>query len=185
MEFAALAGKARLFLTDGKDMSRSHTPFQPGTSDLESDAGPARPQRAAGAAEIDRQASSGDVILRPSPPPALKVTGPGRIERAYLRRIEDLEENLAARGRERATLRGELEVSKLVERGTARFTDRLERELEDVRHQGNRMMVALGSLQQENAALAAELQRARTALLEAPAPKRGWARLFPSRSKRR
>lgn len=131
----------------------------------------AAPRRAAGPAEVRRE--SGVVELRPTP---LRVVGPGRRERGYRRRIADLEEDLAATGGESARLRRELEVARLVERGTDRFTDRLEGELAEVRGQGHRLMVALGALQRENAGLREGLVAARRRRL--PERRPFWRRLL-------
>lgn len=97
---------------------------------------------------------------------AARVVGPGRRERAYQDRIAGLETEREADDQARAALGAEVEMARLVERGTGRLVDRLERSLEqgqaelgEVRSQGHRLMVALGALQRENRALRAELER--------------------------
>src|SRR5262249_15600946 len=98
--------------------------------------------------------------------PAPRVVGPGRKERAYL-------EKLAALGRE-------LEAAALVERGSGRRLDRMERKLAAVREAASaleqkehRLILALGAVQREN-----ELLRERLVLALAPPkrepPKRTW-----------
>jgi len=74
-----------------------------------------------------------------------------------------------------AVLNSELELAQLVERGTGRLLDRLERSLEEgqaelagVRSQGHRLMVALGALQSENRALRSALDQERARVLAAP-----------------
>jgi len=112
------------------------------------------------------------VLLRPATP---RVVGPGRRERTYQDRIADLQAENEAVGRAQVKLQAEVEVSRLVERGTGRLVDRLERSLEqgqaelgEVRSQGHRLMVALGALQRENRVLHAELEQERARLLESP-----------------
>lgn len=83
-----------------------------------------------------------------------RVIGPGKLERGYCDRIESLERSV--------------ELSALVERGTARLVDRLETEVAQERgararekEQAHRLMVALGAVQREN-----ELLRAKVEALE-------------------
>ena len=90
--------------------------------------------------------------------PGPRVVGPGRIERGYRTRIEELERTV--------------ETAALVERGSAKLLDRVEGELTrerkslaEARQQANRLMVGLGALQREN-----ELLRARVLELEGGAP---------------
>ena len=109
--------------------------------------------------------SSGEpvVLLQPGGP---RVVGPGRRERTYQDRIAGLETEHEAASQSQAALEAQVEMARLVERGTSRLVDRLERSLEqgqaelgEVRSQGHRMMVALGALQRENRALRSELER--------------------------
>ena len=93
--------------------------------------------------------------------PAPRVVGPGRRERAYLERIAELD--AAVRARE-----SELAAAGLVERGSTRRLDRMERKLDAVREAAvaveqreKRLILALGALQREN-----ELLRERTRELE-------------------
>ena len=105
------------------------------------------------------------VTLVPAPPP--RVVGPGRRERAYQLRIAGLESSL--------------EAAALVERGSARRLDRMERKLDAVREvveiqekKEKRLILALGALQREN-----ELLREKLALrIEAPARRSLLARLL-------
>ncbi|MEE8468329.1 MAG: hypothetical protein V3T22_07740, partial [Planctomycetota bacterium] len=129
----------------------------------------ARQGRAAGSPALH---TSGTVILRPGAP---RVVGPGRRERGYQRRIAGLESEREAAGRARDVLQASLEVAQLVERGTHRLVDRLERSLEqeqvelgEVRSQGHRLMVALGALQRENRALRSALAQERARVLGPP-----------------
>lgn len=102
-------------------------------------------------------------LLRPAargaPPAPPRVVGPGRLELAYRARIDALERSL--------------ETALLVERGAGRRLDRIERELasaraglEQARQLERRLLVSMGALAGENAALRAELAR----LAAAPAP---------------
>ena len=93
--------------------------------------------------------------------PVPRVVGPGRRERAYLARVAGLER--------------ELETLSLVERGSARRLDRMERKLAATREaalaveqQEKRLILALGALQREN-----EILREKLALQLAPPKKRG------------
>jgi hypothetical protein len=101
----------------------------------------------------------------------LKLVGPGRKERAYLAKVEALER--------------EMETIALVERGSARRLDRMERKLaatreaavaarRDGEQKEKRLILALGALQREN-----ELLREKLALqLVAPKPRGRLARLL-------
>jgi len=125
------------------------------------------PARSSGPASLRRIGAEGDVELTPervagSNSQQLRIVGPGRRERAYRDSIAQLEQ--VAREKQAA-----LRAASLVERGTARFVDRLEREresdreqLQDMQAQGNRLLVALGAMQRENERLAEELRDART-----------------------
>src|SRR5690349_11729320 len=102
-----------------------------------------------------------EYVLNPAPrgPQVLRIVGPGRRERAYQERVGSLER--------------ELEAASLVERGSARRLDRMERKLDAVREAAldleqkeKRLILALGALQREN-----ELLRERLALA-LPAPRR-------------
>lgn len=97
----------------------------------------------------------------------LKLVGPGRKERAYLAKV--------------AALEREIETVALVERGSARRLDRMERKLAANREAAlvleqkeKRLILALGALQREN-----ELLREKLALqLTAPKPRGLLARLL-------
>lgn len=126
--------------------------------------------------------------------PAARVVGPGRLERAYLQKIDSLCADVdAARERERTLAeslgveRSALEVSQRIERGCQRRIDRLEHRLEErtrellqAERAQKRLALALGSVQRE-----VELLRSQSALLLAEAPKTRptslWRRIFPSR----
>ncbi len=97
----------------------------------------------------------------------LRLVGPGRKERAYLAKV--------------AALEREIETVALVERGSARRLDRMERKLAANREAAlvleqkeKRLILALGALQREN-----ELLREKLALqLTAPKPRGLLARLL-------
>ena len=103
--------------------------------------------------------------------PAPRVVGPGRRERAYLARVASLER--------------EIETVSLVERGSARRLDRMERKLAATREAAlaahaaaeqreKRLILALGALQRES-----EILREKLALaLPAPARRGFVARLL-------
>jgi hypothetical protein len=114
--------------------------------------------------EAARQTEEGERIYE-LVPMAPRVVGPGRRERAYLERLDGL--------------RAELEAASLVERGSARRLDRMERKLAAVREAAaaleqreHRLILALGAMQREN-----ELLNERLVLTLAPkkpAPKTSW-----------
>lgn len=113
----------------------------------------------------------------PEAPGGPRVTGPGRLERSYQDRIRGLEVEVERRVSALSTLRKELDVSQLVERGTARWADRVEDQVDIARRQANRLLVTLGALQRENEALRTELDgaRSRLARLDSPGePRRSW-----------
>lgn len=112
------------------------------------------------------EAPEGVVVLTPK----ARIVGPGRRERDYQRRISELEGEVDRRSTALATLRREKAISELVERGTGRWADRIEGELEATRHQANRLLVALGALQRENEGLRQELGAAKARLARIPAP---------------
>ena len=120
-------------------------------------------------------------VLEPRP------IGPGRIERAYQRRIAELEgavsesgerrgaveRELAAAQGEARGLRGELETAGRLERGLQRHADKLELRLDTAAQREKRLILALGSLQKENELLRERLELAsaqRAALPAAPMP---------------
>jgi len=126
---------------------------------------------------VERLQESAEPIveIRPVPrgaPP--RIVGPGRREREYLARVSGLE--------------SALEAAALVERGSSRRLDRMEKKLDAVREvveiqqkKEHRLILALGALQRENEMLREKLalgsgDRRQRAL---PAPKRSLlARLF-------
>ncbi len=108
----------------------------------------------------------GDVELTPR----LRIVGPGRRERQYVASIEQLE-------REALEKDSALIAATLIERGTERYVDRIEQEriadrkqLQEVQAQGNRLLVAMGSMQKENERLVGELQRANNRIAAAQTP---------------
>ena len=84
----------------------------------------------------------------------LRIVGPGRKERALCSEISELRA-----GQERAERA--LETAQLVERGTHRYVDRVEQELDLAGAQNQRLLVALGGLQEQNQALLKELEAVR------------------------
>ena len=114
--------------------------------------------------------------------PRARIVGPGRQERSYLARI--------------AELRTELDLENLVGRGTRRRAERVERVLTDTERERarlaaeaaeraqteRRLLVLVGALQSENAALRAQLERAAPKPALAPPARRPFlARLFGKR----
>jgi hypothetical protein len=90
-------------------------------------------------------------------PDSVRIVGPGRRERGYQAQLAALQSSLETRDRE-------LEAASLVERGSARRLDRMERKLEAVREatvaleqKEHRLILALGGLQRENELLREKL----------------------------
>ncbi|MEO2164259.1 MAG: hypothetical protein ABGY29_17210 [bacterium] len=113
-----------------------------------------------------RVSVDGDVELTPR----LRIVGPGRRERQYVASIEQLE-------REALEKDSALIAATLIERGTERYVERIEQEriadrkqLQEVQAQGNRLLVAMGSMQKENERLVGELQRANNRIAAAQTP---------------
>ena len=113
-----------------------------------------------------------DLIPRPSVQP-VRVVGPGRRERAYQEEIVALGRRGAALSASLRNARGDLESALLIERGTARFTDRLEDRLVQVESQKSRALVLVGSLQQEVLQVRAQLERAQSRLARVEPARRG------------
>jgi hypothetical protein len=122
------------------------------------------------------------VVLTPQAPP--RVVGPGRKERSYQQRIAALEGAVAGK----RSLEHEIEVARLVERGSGRMLDRLEgsleardEALERAREQMNRLLVTMGGLQRDNEHLHAELTAKSNVLATLQAPRSRWRALFERR----
>lgn len=118
----------------------------------------------------------------------LRIVGPGRKEREL--RSEISEQRAGWERAERA-----LETARLVERGTNRYVDRVEQGRELERAQNQRLLVALGALQESNRALRLELEAAkadrprqieaeRVAQAAPDAPRLGWRRWLRGRDRR-
>lgn len=97
----------------------------------------------------------------------MRIVGPGRREVRLRAQLTELEQSL--------------EVAQLLERGTARYVDRMEEHLDESRSQVARLAAAMGSLATENQALLKALAQAerRIARIEAPQPSR-WSRFLAS-----
>ena len=113
-----------------------------------------------------------DLIPRPPVQP-VRVVGPGRRERAYQEEIVALGRRGAALSTSLRNVQGDLESALLIERGTARFTDRLEDRLSKVESQKSRALVLVGSLQQEVLQVRAQLERAQSRLARVEPARRG------------
>lgn len=118
---------------------------------------------------LDPQTSEPIVELRPAP----RVVGPGRKERAYQAQIAELGRRAADLSGQLGTTRRELEVARLVERGTDRLVGRLEDRLERSEAQKARALVLVGGLQAELEATRERLALAEAQLRQLPAPRRG------------
>ena len=114
------------------------------------------------------------------PRPPVRVVGPGRRERAYQaeiaelgRRAASLSGDLGEARRELGATQRELEVARLVERGTDRLVGRLEERMERVEAQKSRALVLAGGLQAELEATRARLAEAEGRLRQLTPPRRG------------
>ena len=103
----------------------------------------------------------------------MRVVGPGRRERAYQEEIVALGRRGAALSTSLRNAQGDLESALLIERGTARFTDRLEERMVQVESQKSRALVLVGSLQQEVLQVRAQLERAQSRLARVEPARRG------------
>lgn len=116
------------------------------------------PSRAVGPAGLQTRGRDAEglaeVDMLPSARP--RAIGPGRKERAYQDRI--------------AAAERELETARLLERGSNRMIDRLERESAEARRMERRLSFALGALQAQNLALQARLDALAT--VETPTSRR-------------
>lgn len=117
-----------------------------------------------GGASTTEVAPVRDASGAPLSAPRLRVVGPGRRERTWRRREAALETALADLSRE-------LDTARLVERGSARLTDRIEADLAreraetaELRQAQARLLVTFGVLQRENLALRRKLELAEAAL---------------------
>tara|TARA_R110002126_G_scaffold10067_18_gene45147 strand:+ start:5821 stop:6468 length:648 start_codon:yes stop_codon:yes gene_type:complete len=148
---------------------------------------------------IDDSTGEPEAFLRPAAPVqpdrtpygTLRISGPGRKERAYQERLESLEVEAEALRAHRVQAEIELEVARRVERGTSRFVDRLEAQVteaqeqtEVVRQQKSRLLIALGAELRESERLREALVDARSQLARIaakpepePVPRGFWARL--------
>jgi hypothetical protein len=145
-------------------------PAAPATSSTGQPLTPSSLREVSRSAELDAQSGEPVVEL------VARVVGPGRKERRYLERQQELESALAAERSERLESERELELAQLIERGASRRLDKVEDQLEQERGQQKRLLLAMGAMQQELQGL-----RARVAQLSAPvpAPRPGlFARLF-------
>jgi chromosome segregation ATPase len=113
-------------------------------------------------------------VLELQPRPGMRVVGPGRKERAYQVQIAELGRRAADLSGQLGTTRRELEVARLVERGTDRLVGRLEQRLERADAQKARALVLVGGLQAELEATRERLALAEAKLRQLPAPRRGW-----------
>lgn len=140
----------------------------------------------AGVAAVRDESGLRVVELVPHRPP-LRVVGPGRLERGYQRRLAELQERLEEAEGGRCALAGELELAQLVERGSQRYLDRVERSLGDARRElsgargvERRLCAAMGALQRENELLRLERSRLLAPVASPPL----LARLFGRRGRR-
>lgn len=118
------------------------------------------------------------VPAAPRVPP--RVVGPGRRERTYITRLENLQERLAGATEEHVQIKRELDTSVRLERGCQRLIDRMEvswsedrGRLDETQRQQKRLILSMGALQRENELLQERLELAAAPLerlAEAPAP---------------
>ncbi len=116
--------------------------------------------------QVDAESGLPAVDWQPIEAP-MRIVGPGRREVRLRAQLTELEQSL--------------EVAQLLERGTARYVDRMENHLAESRAQVARLAAAMGSLATENQGLLKALAQAerRIARIEAPQPSR-WHRFLAS-----
>lgn len=122
---------------------------------------PVREPRPAGVERLEAAGRDAEGLAQVELIPAAarpRPVGPGRKERAYQARI--------------AAAERELETARLLERGSNRLLDRLEREAAEARRMERRLSFALGALQAQNLALQAQVRELSAAEHERPAAPR-------------
>ena len=116
-------------------------------------------------------------------PRPLKSVGPGRLERAYQSQVARLSRELNAIQEAQVGTDRELDMARLVERGTRRFVDRMEDQVQRREAKARRALVLAGTLQQDNQVLQAKIQQLEGRLQRLAAPtepslaQRVWSRL--------
>jgi len=165
LDFGRFAGKEPRNCADGQRVNHTTDRAAEASTLQPQSATPATAEQHASLRTVGRDAEGlAQVELVPGARP--RPVGPGRKERAYLERIEAAER--------------ELETSRLLERGTNRLLDRLERESVEARAMERKLSFALGALQAQNRALQAQ-NRALLAQVEGREP---GAAVAPSRLER-
>jgi hypothetical protein len=153
------AGKAEAISAEVKEMTTRSRTLDPQASSLE------QPRRASVPHDVSRRPDLGLDAGEPVVELQARVVGPGRRERAYLDRQEQLERALEAEGQRALERERELEMARLLERGAGRRLDKVEGDLDLERAQQKRLLLAMGAMQQELQGLRAQVSR-----LSAPEP---------------
>jgi hypothetical protein len=100
----------------------------------------------------------------------LKAVGPGRLERAYQTQVARLSRELHAIQEAQVCGERKLGTASLVERGTQRYVDRIEAQVQRREAKSRRALVLVGTLQQDNQILQARVQQLENRLKRLAAP---------------
>ncbi len=116
-------------------------------------------------------------------PSPLKAVGPGRLERAYQSQVARLSRELNSIQEAQVGSDRELDMARLVERGTRRYVDRMESQVQRREAKARRALVLVGTLQHDNQILQAKIQQLEGRLQRLAAPvqptfiQRVWTRI--------
>ncbi|MBL4771494.1 MAG: hypothetical protein JKY61_10220 [Planctomycetes bacterium] len=109
--------------------------------------------------------------------------GPGRLERAYQAQVARLSRELQSIQQAQVGSEKKLEMARLVERGTLRYVDRMEEQVQHREEKSRRALVLVGTLQHDNQMLQARILKLESRLQRLAAPQavsftqRLWSRL--------
>ena len=121
--------------------------------------------------------------IRPLAGKGPRSVGPGRLERAYQTQMARLSRELQSIQQAQVGSEKKLEMARLVERGTLRYVDRMEEQIQLREEKSRRALVLVGTLQHDNQMLQARILKLENRLLRLAAPEavtfaqRFWSRL--------
>ncbi|MDF1839371.1 MAG: hypothetical protein P1V35_16005, partial [Planctomycetota bacterium] len=100
----------------------------------------------------------------------LRAVGPGRLERAYQSQVARLSRELNSVQEAQVGSDRELDMARLVERGTRRYVDRMEEQVQRREAKARRALVLVGTLQHDNQILQSKIQQLEGRLQRLAAP---------------